>query len=109
MLKARQVDLLQDLLSHGIDLVETTQPSYRHLKDDRLSGTHPVCVVDHQRVWIPIVGWICIGVIAQPGQHGSNLSHVLQHICRDVPQPLRQGLCVHWLDHLVRGSLNPAQ
>jgi hypothetical protein len=73
----------------------------------RSALTHPVCVVDDNGVGVAIVGWVCIGVIAEPCQHGSNLSHVPHHVPRDVAGPPGEGFQVHWLDDLVGGPLNP--
>ena len=71
--------------------------------------THPVCVVDDNGVGVAVVGRVCIGVIAEPGQHGGNLGHVPQHIPRDVASPLGESFQVHGLDDLVCGSFNPGE
>lgn len=71
--------------------------------------THPVCVVDNDGVRVAVVGWVCIGVIAEPSQHGSNLGHVPHHVPRDVTGPLGECFQVHRLDDLVCGSLNPRE
>lgn len=51
--------------------------------------THSVRVVDHQRVRVAVVGRVGVRVVAQPGEHGSYVGHVLQHVPRDVPDPFR--------------------
>lgn len=71
--------------------------------------THPVCVVDNDGVGVAIVGWVCIGVIAEPSQHGGNLGHVPQHVPRDVTGPLGECFQVHRFDDLVCGSLDPGE
>ena len=68
-----------------------------------------VCVVDDNGVGVAVVGRVCIGVIAEPGQHGGNLGHVPQHIPRDVASPLGESFQVHRLDDLVCGSFNPGE
>lgn len=71
--------------------------------------THPVCVVDNDGVRVAVVGWVCIGIIAKPSQHGGDLGHVPQHVPRDVASPLGEGFQVHRLDDLVCGSFNPGE
>lgn len=70
---------------------------------------YPPGVFHHFLVWLPIVGGVGIGVVAQLGQHGGDHWHVLQDVSWDLPHPLGQGFHVHWLDHLVCGSFNPGE
>ena len=72
-------------------------------------STHPVCVVDNDGVRVAVVGWVCIGVIAEPSQHGGDLGHVSHHVPRDVASPLGESFQVHRLDDLVCGSLDPGE
>lgn len=51
--------------------------------------THPVRVVDNKWIWVAIVGWIGIRVIAEPGKHGCYVGHVLQYIPWNVSNPFR--------------------
>ena len=74
-----------------------------------VSFQDPVCVVDDSRGRVPIVGRICIWVIAKPSQHGGNLGHIPHHISRDVASPLGECFQVHGFDDLVHGSLNLGQ
>lgn len=70
-------------------------------------GTHPVGVVDHQGVRMPIAGGVGVGIVAQLGQHRGDVGHILKYVPGNVPQPPGQGLCVNRLDHLVSGALDP--
>ena len=68
-----------------------------------------MCVVDDNGVGVAVVGRVCIGVIAEPGQHGGDLGHFPQHVPRDVASPLGESFQVHGLDDLVCGSFNPGE
>lgn len=71
--------------------------------------THPVRVVDDDGVRLAVVGRVCIGVIAEPSQHGGDLGHVPHHVPGDVAGPLGERFQVHRLDDLVCGSLDPGE
>lgn len=87
----------------------STHTAKAHAHTPEYTHTYPVCVVDDNRVRVPVVGWICIWVIAEPGQHGGNLGHVPHHISRDVASPLGEGFQVHGFDDLVCGPLDPGE
>lgn len=55
-----------------------------------------------------VVGRVGMGVVAQTRQHGGDVSHVVNHVRRDVAHPCGEGVRVDGLHHLVSGALHPA-
>lgn len=68
-----------------------------------------MCVVDDNRVMIPIIRWLCKWVISKLSQHEGNLDHIPHHVPRDVAGPLGECFQVHVFDYLVCGSLDLGQ
>lgn len=77
----------------------------RHLGETHLR------VVERRRHGLrsAVVRRVRVGVVAQPGQHGGDFSHVAHHVRGDVAHPRGEGVRVDWLHHLVRGALHPAR
>lgn len=76
-------------------------------KKIHLLSTHSSGVVQDFGVRPAIVGRVGMGVVAQPGQHGGDDSHVPHHIRWDLSHPFGQGLHIDRSDDLVCGSLHP--
>lgn len=70
---------------------------------------YPPCVFHNFLIWLSIIWWIGIRIIAQLRQHGCNHGHVLQNISRYLPHPLWQGFHIDWLDDLVSRPFNPGE
>uniref|UniRef100_A0A3P9NRT5 Teleost multiple tissue opsin 3b n=1 Tax=Poecilia reticulata TaxID=8081 RepID=A0A3P9NRT5_POERE len=68
------------------------------------------CVLVKRRsdgIHFRVIRRVGVRIVAQASEHRGDFGHVVDHIAGNVSHPLREGLSVHWLHHLVCGAFNP--
>lgn len=113
--QGKHIAKYQKVLETDFKIIKKTQDSFALqltstwsiIKHTKMS--YPPRVFHNFLIWLSVIWWIGVWIVAQFCEHGCNHWHVLQNISRYLPNPLWQCFHIDRLDYLVSRSFNSVE